>query len=53
MRQQTPTELQLHITRREFCQSTAAVALATAVLGVSALPRFAAPRWRRPSRRPS
>ena len=28
------------ITRREFCQSTAAVALATAVLGVSLLPPF-------------
>jgi len=31
----------LKITRREFCQSTAAVALATAVLGVSSLPPFA------------
>jgi protein-disulfide isomerase len=31
----------LHITRREFCLNTATVALATAVLGVSALPRFA------------
>jgi len=31
----------LHITRREFCLKTATVALATAVLGVSALPRFA------------
>ena len=30
----------MHITRREFCQSTAAVALSLAVLGVSALPRF-------------
>jgi protein-disulfide isomerase len=30
----------LKITRREFCQSTAAVALATAVLGISALPPF-------------
>jgi len=30
----------LQITRREFCHSTAIVALATAVLGVSALPRF-------------
>jgi protein-disulfide isomerase len=29
------------ITRREFCQSTAAVALATAVFGVSLLPPFA------------
>ena len=28
------------ITRREFCQSTAALALATAVLGVSSLPPF-------------
>jgi protein-disulfide isomerase len=35
-----PTELPLHITRREFCQSTATVALSLAVLGVSALPRF-------------
>jgi protein-disulfide isomerase len=34
------TEPQLQITRREFCQSTAAVALATAVLGVSSLPLF-------------
>ena len=31
----------MKITRREFCQSTAAVALATAVLGVSSLPPFA------------
>ncbi|MGA2567707.1 MAG: DsbA family protein [Pseudolabrys sp.] len=31
----------MHITRREFCLNTATVALATAVLGVSALPRFA------------
>ena len=30
----------MQITRREFCHSTAIVALATAVLGVSALPRF-------------
>jgi protein-disulfide isomerase len=30
----------LSITRREFCQSTAAVALATAVLGVASLPPF-------------
>jgi len=37
---QKPTEPQLQITRREFCQSTAAVALATAVLGVSSLPLF-------------
>jgi protein-disulfide isomerase len=35
-----PTELPLHITRREFCRSTATVALSLAVLGVSALPRF-------------
>ena len=35
-----PTEFQLHITRREFCQSTAAVALATAMLGTSTLPPF-------------
>jgi protein-disulfide isomerase len=31
------TELQLHINRREFCQGTAAVTLATAVFGVSSL----------------
>jgi protein-disulfide isomerase len=31
----------LHITRREFCLSTASLALATAVLGASALPPFA------------
>jgi protein-disulfide isomerase len=37
---QTPTEFQLHITRREFCQTTATLALATAVLGVSSLPPF-------------
>jgi protein-disulfide isomerase len=30
----------LQITRREFCQSTATIALATAVLGASALPPF-------------
>jgi protein-disulfide isomerase len=30
----------LRITRREFCQSTASLALATAVLGISALPPF-------------
>jgi protein-disulfide isomerase len=30
----------LTITRREFCQSTAAVALATAVLGIAVLPPF-------------
>lgn len=34
------TELHLLITRREFCQRTATVALATAVLGVSSLPPF-------------
>jgi protein-disulfide isomerase len=32
----------LHITRREFCLSTATVALSTAVLGASALPPFPA-----------
>ncbi|HEY1475155.1 MAG TPA: DsbA family protein [Pseudolabrys sp.] len=31
----------MHITRREFCLSTASLALATAVLGASALPPFA------------
>ncbi len=31
----------MHITRREFCLSTASLALATAVLGVSTLPPFA------------
>jgi len=40
MRQQEPTEFQLHITRREFCLSTAAIALAAAVLGASVLPPF-------------
>jgi protein-disulfide isomerase len=35
-----PQEPQLTITRREFCQSTAALALATAVLGISSLPPF-------------
>jgi protein-disulfide isomerase len=35
-----PTERHLQITRREFCQSTAAVALATAVLGATTLPFF-------------
>ncbi|MBI4366448.1 MAG: DsbA family protein [Deltaproteobacteria bacterium] len=30
----------MHITRREFCRSTAAVALSLGVLGVSALPPF-------------
>ena len=40
----TLTEFPLHITRREFCQSTAAVALATAFLGASALPPFAQAR---------
>ena len=33
-------EFQLHITRREFCLSTATVALSLAVLGVSTLPPF-------------
>ncbi len=33
-------EPQLKITRREFCQSTAVLALATAVLGASLLPPF-------------
>ena len=32
----------MQITRREFCQTTAAVALATAVLGVSSLPSLSA-----------
>jgi protein-disulfide isomerase len=31
----------LHITRREFCLSTASIALATAALGASALPPYA------------
>lgn len=35
-----PTEPQLRINRREFCQSTAVVVLSLALLGVSALPRF-------------
>ncbi len=35
-----PTEPQLRITRREFCQSTATVALSLAVVGVSSLPLF-------------
>ena len=33
-----PTEPHLRITRREFCHSTAAVALSLAVLGISSLP---------------
>ena len=33
----------MRITRREFCQSTASLALATAVLGISALPPFVSP----------
>ena len=41
-RQFSPQELPLQITRREFCQTTAAVALATAVLGVSSLPSLSA-----------
>src|SRR5665647_1302699 len=40
MRQQKLTERPLKLTRREFCQSTATVALSLAVLGISALPRF-------------
>jgi protein-disulfide isomerase len=35
-----PTELHLQITRREFCQGTATLALAAAVLGISSLPPF-------------
>jgi protein-disulfide isomerase len=33
-------ELQLRITRREFCQTTASVTLSLAVLGISSLPPF-------------
>ena len=33
----------MHITRREFCLSTATLALASAAIGVSALPPFAGP----------
>src|SRR5664279_4920971 len=40
MRQQEYTEHQLQITRREFCKSTAAIALATVALGAFALPPF-------------
>jgi protein-disulfide isomerase len=40
---QKPTEFQVHITRREFCQSTATLTLATALLGASALSPFAGP----------
>ena len=40
MRQQTPTEPQLRITRREFCQSTAVAALSLALLGTSSLSLF-------------
>jgi len=40
MRQQESTEFQLHITRREFCKSTATLALATVALGAFALPPF-------------
>jgi protein-disulfide isomerase len=45
MRQEIPRpfsvqELPLQITRREFCQSTATVALSLAVLGISSLPPF-------------
>ena len=32
----------MQITRREFCQSTAALTLATAVVGISSLPSFEA-----------
>jgi protein-disulfide isomerase len=35
-----PTECQLQITRREFCQKTTTVALSLAVLGASSLPPF-------------
>jgi protein-disulfide isomerase len=35
-----PTERHLQITRREFCQSTVTVALATAMLGATSLPFF-------------
>jgi len=41
MRQQTPTEPPLRITRREFCQSTAVAALATTLLGATSLSLFA------------
>ncbi len=40
MRKQKTPEIKLQITRREFCQHTASLALATAVLGVSSLPPF-------------
>ncbi len=36
-------EFQLHITRREFCLSTATVTLSLAVLGISTLPPFPGP----------
>jgi protein-disulfide isomerase len=39
------TEPHLPITRREFCLSTATVALATAVLGTSSLPPFGSPAF--------
>jgi protein-disulfide isomerase len=35
-----PEEPQLQITRREFCHGTAALALATAFIGISSLPPF-------------
>ena len=48
-----PTELShCTITRREFCQSTAAVALAAAVLGASSLPPFGAAALARDDVRP-
>ncbi|MGA7099855.1 MAG: thioredoxin domain-containing protein, partial [Pseudolabrys sp.] len=40
-----PQELPLQITRREFCLTTSAVALATAVLGVSSLPPLTVEAW--------
>jgi len=43
MSQHEPTELPLHITRREFCLSTSSLAFATAVLGASALAADVAP----------
>ena len=47
---QKPTESPLHITRREFCKSTATLALATAVLGAPCCRRSPARRWRKMSR---
>ncbi|MFZ0649608.1 MAG: hypothetical protein WAZ97_01805, partial [Pseudolabrys sp.] len=40
-----PQEPPLQITRREFCLTTSAVALATAVLGVSSLPPLTVEAW--------